>query len=206
MKLGLLETNGLSLDILSVLSYKSKLGKSLKNNLNAFDEELLLQDAFDAVSWFDENEALGEVALDYRIKSRESIASKYQRYYPDRPVLKVFNDLLGFRTLCADYGEALGLSEPKVMVVDMSHGKAHDDGYRGVHIYYKEDNFHYPIELQFNTFLDRQLNDWLHDYVYKKDYPASVGAQLRWMYERGQITSLEAFKEALNHVLSDCKR
>ena len=31
--MGLLETNGLSLEILSNLSYKSQLGKSLKNNL-----------------------------------------------------------------------------------------------------------------------------------------------------------------------------
>jgi len=88
----------------------------------------------------------------------------------------------------------------------MSLGKAHDDGYRGVHLYYKEDNFHYPIEIQFNTFLDRQLNDWLHDYVYKKAYPASVGGKLRKMYEQGKIINLEAFKEALKSVLSDCEK
>lgn len=35
----------------------------------------------------------------------------------------------------------------------MSHGKANDDGYRGVHVYYQLDNFHYPIEIQYNTYL-----------------------------------------------------
>lgn len=204
--MGLLETNGLSLEILSNLSYKSQLEKSLKNNLNAFEKERLLQDALTATEWFDENELLAEVALDYRVKSEESIRSKYERYYPDRPVLKVFNDLLGFRSLCGSYEEALNLDVPRITVVDMSLGKAHDDGYRGVHLYYKEDNFHYPIEIQFNTFLDRQLNDWLHDYVYKKAYPASVGGKLRKMYEQGKIINLEAFKEALKSVLSDCEK
>ena len=74
--MGLLETNGLSVEILAGLSYKSQLGKSLKNNLNAFEKEPLLQDALAATEWFDANELLGEVALDYRVKSEESIRSK----------------------------------------------------------------------------------------------------------------------------------
>lgn len=204
--MGLLETNGLSLEVLSDLSYKSQLGRSLKNNLNMFERETLIQDALAATEWFDENQVLAEVALDYRVKSEESIRSKYERYYPDRPALKVFNDLLGFRTFCGTYEEVLLLRQPHIGVVDMSHGKAQDDGYRGVHLYYKEDNFHYPIEIQFNTFLDRQLNDWLHDYVYKKGYPACVGGALRRMYEQGRIIDLEAFKGALEYVLSDCKK
>ncbi len=204
--MGFLETNGLSWGILEGLSYRSGLGKSLKNNLNAFEKKLLLKDAFAAAEWFDANQLLSEVALDYRVKSEESICTKYERYYPDRPVQKVFNDLLGFRTLCASYQEVLQLAMPQLTVVDMSRGKARDDGYRGVHLYYKMDNFHYPIELQINTFLDRQLNDWLHDYVYKKNYPASVGCALRTYYEHGAFTELGGFKEALNDVLSDCKR
>lgn len=72
-----------------------------------------------------------------------------------------------------------------------------------LHLYYRKDNFHYPIEIQINTFLDRQLNDWLHDYVYKKAHPAEVGEKMRQLYEQGQITNLEAFKEALEDVLSD---
>lgn len=204
--MGLLETNGLSIEILSRLSYKSALGKSLRNNLNAFEKEELIQDALAATDWFDANAILEDVALDYRVKSEESIRSKYDRYYPDRPVMKVFNDLLGFRTLCTSYDEVLSLEISQIKVVDMSCGKARDDGYRGVHIYYKEDNFHYPIEIQFNTFLDRQLNDWLHDYVYKKSYPATVGQELRRMYEQGQFMNLNAFEEALKYVLSGCER
>ena len=40
----------------------------------------------------------------------------------------------------------------------MSNGKAVDDGYRGVHVYYQKSGKHYPIEIQFNTLFDRQLN------------------------------------------------
>ena len=152
------------------------------------------------------NPLLGEVAIDYRIKSEESIRTKYERYYPDRPVLKVFNDILGFRSCCDDYTEVLSLFSPRLKVVDMSRGKARDDGYRGVHLYYHADNFHYPIELQFNTLYDRQLNNWLHDYLYKKDYPSSIGCILRERYEHGEFFNLETFEEVLHDVLSGCQK
>lgn len=87
----------------------------------------------------------------------------------------------------------------------MSRGKAVDDGYRGVHLYYQPDNFHYPIELQFNTLYDRQLNNWLHDYLYKKNYPASVGRTLRSRYEHGDFYNVQTFEEVLNDVLSRCE-
>ena len=135
--MGLLEVNGLSLPLLAELSYPSQLGRSLKNNLGSFDKESLLLDALSAAEWLDMNPLLGEVAIDYRIKSEESIRTKYERYYPDRPVLKVFNDILGFRSCCDDYTEVLSLVSPQLKVVDMSRGKARDDGYRGVHLYYR---------------------------------------------------------------------
>ncbi len=204
--MGLLEVSGLSLEILEGLSYRSKLGKSLKNNLNAFPKEELLADAISAAEWMDMNEALSEVAIDYRIKSEESIRSKYERYYPDRPVMKTFNDILGFRSCCDDYREVLALSLPQFKVVDMSQGKARDDGYRGVHLYYQPDNFHYPIELQFNTLYDRQLNNWLHDYLYKKAYPGTIGQLMRQEYEHGNIRDAVSFEEVLKDVLSGCEK
>ncbi len=204
--MGFLETNGLSLEILEGLSYRSNLGKSLKNNLNAFPRDELLTDAITAAEWMDMNELLAEVAVDYRIKSEESIRSKYERYYPDRPVMKTFNDILGFRSCCDDYREVLAVSLPQFKVVDMSHGKARDDGYRGVHLYYQPDNFHYPIELQFNTLYDRQLNNWLHDYLYKKAYPNRVGWIMRQEYEHGNIQDANSFEEVLKYVLSGCEK
>jgi putative GTP pyrophosphokinase len=94
---------------------------------------------------------------------------KYDRYYPDHQTGKVLNDMLGFRTLCDNYEEVIKLDESEyIRVADMSAGKVHDDGYRGVHVYFQLDYFHYPIEIQYNTYYDRQLNNWLHKYFYKK--------------------------------------
>lgn len=91
-------------------------------------------------------------------------------------------------------------------IADMSSGKAGDDGYRGVHVYYQKSGKHYPIEIQFNTLFDRQLNNWLHDYLYKKNYPIETGKIMREKYESGLIRNEQEFMEVLNNVLSDSKR
>ncbi len=79
----ILELNGLSVEILKELSYESNLGMSIKKNLHYFDRDILLKELFDMAEWYDEQILLEDVALDYRIKSMESITSKYDRYYPD---------------------------------------------------------------------------------------------------------------------------
>ena len=38
------------------------------------------------------------------------------------------------------------------IAVKTRHGKANDDGYRGVHLYFQLDHKHYPIEIQMNTY------------------------------------------------------
>lgn len=93
----LLKMNGLSLEILDFLSYESQLGISLKKNLHHFDKDLLIQELIAMTEWLDEQEILADIALDYRIKSIDSILNKYDRYYPDHQTRKVFNDILGFR-------------------------------------------------------------------------------------------------------------
>ena len=41
-------------------------------------------------------------------------------------------------------------------------------------------NLHYfNREIQYNTFYDRQLNNWLHKYVYKRNCENHVGSLLR---------------------------
>ena len=202
----ILELNGLSVDILKSLSYKTQLGISLKKNLHFFDKEQLINELLNMIDWLDQQTILDDIALDYRIKSEESIRAKYNMYYPDHQARKVFNDILGFRAFCDDYSDVLNISHERFRVADMSDGKAKDDGYRGVHVYFQLDNEHYPIEIQFNTLYDRQLNNWLHEYLYKKDYPLSVGKSLRAEYEKGNIHSAGEFEEVLRYVLSHSKR
>lgn len=87
----------------------------------------------------------------------------------------------------------------------MSSGKAEDDGYRGIHVYFQLGSYYYPIEIQYNTYFDRQFNNWLHKYFYKKNYDISIGCNLRQLYECGKIQTEKGFKEALEHVLSSSK-
>jgi len=201
----ILQRDGLTIDILEKMSYKSELGINLKKNLHYFDKEKLLEEIIKVNAWYVEFAELYNLALDYRIKSVQSAMLKYERYYPDHQARKVFDDLLGFRSLCDNYEDVLVLKNiSELRVADMSNGKANDDGYRGIHVYYQKDGMHYPIEIQYNTYYDRQFNNWLHKFVYKRNYKSNVGLQLRKMYENARIQTEIDFKEALEHVLSDC--
>ena len=202
----ILKLNGLSIEILERLSYESDLGISLKKNLHYFDKARLIKELSEMAEWYDEQTILEEVALDYRVKSIESILSKYHRYYPNTQTRKVFNDILGFRAFCDSYDSILDLNKGTFRIADMSKGKAKDDGYRGVHVYFQKNSRCYPIEIQFNTLYDRQLNNWLHDYLYKKDYPNELGKSIRKLYEDGEIRNENEFREALKNVLFNSEK
>ncbi len=200
----ILKKDGLTIELLTELSYRSQLGLRLKKNLHYFDKEALFVELEKMNGWYDSCVFLHELTMDYRIKSIQSARLKYERYYPDHQTGKVFNDMLGFRTFCDNYEEVLELDNCEyVRIADMSKGKAQDDGYRGIHVYFQLDSFHYPIEIQYNTYYDRQLNNWLHKYLYKKSTNNDIGKRLRQYYESAKIRSEKEFKEVLGSVLSD---
>lgn len=64
----LLQRDGLTIELLSRLSYKSELGINLKRNLHYFDKGSLFDELIKINSWYDECEELYDLALDYRIK------------------------------------------------------------------------------------------------------------------------------------------
>lgn len=197
---------GLTEENLVVLSYKTGLEKSLVNSLRHFDKKNIMGDIQKMIRFYSELELLDDLAIDYRIKSIDSCLRKYDKFYPDMRVEKTFNDILGFRLLCDNYDDILKNKKiENIRIVDMSCGKASDDGYRGVHLYYQIDHRHYPIEIQVNTYYDRQINNWLHKYLYKKNYNNGIGLQLRRQYENGKILNEKMFKEELEHVLSGSK-
>ena len=196
-----LQLYGLSIEILEELSFESKLGISLKNNLHYFDKTIIMNELQEYCDWLDDKEILSELSIDYRVKSLESIMNKYDRYFPDHQLRKVFNDVLGFRALSDSYYDFLTIKDDRFRIADMSAGKAIDDGYRGVHLYFQKNPRCYPIEIQLNTYYDRQLNDWLHEYVYKREYPSSVGCKIRSRYEIGEIRNIDEFKEALKQCV-----
>lgn len=202
----ILDKVGLSIDILDSLSYKTNLSVSMKRTLRHFEKEDVLEDIRNARQWYNKQEILYKLPIDLRIKSIGSASIKFDRY-PNSTFSRVFNDILGFRSICSNYEEVLSLeAEDKIRVVDMSKGKTHDDGYRGVHVYYQKDNTHYPIEIQFNTYYDRQFNDWMHDKFYKRGYDDKIGIILRNLYEDGKIKSSKEFEEVLANVLPNCEK
>lgn len=202
----ILDKVGLSIEILDSLSYKTGLSVSMKRTLRHFDKNEVLNDIRNARQWYNMQDILYRLPVDLRIKSIGSAAMKFDRY-PTAIFSRVFNDILGFRSICSNYEEVLSLkTEEKIRIVDMSKGKNNDDGYRGVHVYYQKDNFHYPIEIQFNTYYDRQFNDWMHDKFYKRGYDNQIGIILRKLYEGGKIKSVKEFEEVLANVLFNCKK
>lgn len=145
----ILKKDGLSLEKLKGLSYHSNLGIRLKKNLHYFDKDLLFKELDEVNAWYDCCDGLQDIVTDYRIKSIQSARLKFERYYLDHQMGKVFNDMLGFCALCDNYEDVLRLSEcENIRVADMSMGKAYDDGYRGIHVYYQLSSYHYPIEIQ----------------------------------------------------------
>lgn len=80
-----------------------------------------------------------------------------------------------------------------IRVADLSHGKLKDDGYRGVHVY-------------FNTYFDRQFNNWLHKYVYRRGHDNRIGCMLRQAYENAKVRNEIEFRERFNDVLSDSEK
>lgn len=202
----ILEKVGLSIKILDSLSYKTNLTVSMKRTLRHFNKQDVLQDIRNAREWYNTQAIIYKLPIDLRIKSIGSAELKFNRY-PDSTFSRVFNDILGFRSICSNYEEVISLeTEEKIRIVDMSKGKKNDDGYRGVHLYYQKDNFHYPIEIQFNTYYDRQFNDWMHNLFYKRGYDDAIGRYLRKSYEDGKIKNIEEFKEVLANVLSNSEK
>ena len=48
------------------------------------------------------------------------------------------------------------------------------------------------------------MEAWLHDYLYKKEYPNEIGKIIREKYENGGIQNESNFEEVLKNVLSYC--
>lgn len=183
---------------LNNLSYKTQLGKSLKNTLRKFNKEDLFDELNNIIVYFTDSLTEDTLPYDNRIKSLQSCALKYDKYFPSAEVEKVFNDLLGIRIIVEDYSIVDNLTIPdNVRFVDLRNGKSNDDGYRAIHMYFQKDHDHYPIEVQFMTPADRQFNEWLHIYFYKYVADNSIGQHLRKLYEEGVIQNEKQFRKEL---------
>ncbi|MED1489178.1 MULTISPECIES: hypothetical protein [Bacillus] len=119
------------------------------------------------------------VDFTYRYKDAPSIKLKFERLNMEKKLFKVANDILGMRfVLKTDIETLKKIVEEFVShcpfndacsIVDQTEGKKHDDGYTGIHVNIKPNNFVFPIEIQFWTRAQALLNEYLHANIYKID-------------------------------------
>lgn len=178
---------------LSSISYRTSLNISLKKSLSKISEEQLLIDIENAINYL--SEKCFSINYINRIKSLQSCILKYKKnIVKGNSIMSTFNDLLGIRIIVDEYPKHY----PKyVRVVDMTNGKKYDDGYRGVHLYYQKDNYHYPIEIQINTKKDRLFADLTHKYLYKRA-SVELSLSLRDKFDKGLINNEKEFLKELD--------
>ena len=190
----------ISKEILDELSYCSSLGQSLKQiSLSKTPIETIIQD----IGKYRANYVdvlIQENLIGSRFKSDDSIYRKYEKTIKNKGGFKqCFNDVLGFRLHLEEYPTEF----PEYFrVVDLRKGKATDDGYRAIHLYYQRDNRAYPIEIQLWCGKDFQYNVWSHKYIYKYD-SAEFGKRMYQLYCENQIKTEEEFLEKLEKVRSE---
>ena len=181
-------------EILDAISYKSTLGKSLKQiSLRETPLDVILNDISRyRTSYVDA--LVQENLIGSRFKSDDSIMRKYEKTITTGGGFKqCFNDVLGFRLQFEHYPKKF---PDYFRVVDLRKGKKIDDGYRAIHLYYQRDNLAYPIEIQLWCGEDYMFNIWSHRYVYKyKD--AKIGKRLYEEYLKKIICNEQDFLERL---------
>lgn len=183
-------------ETLDILSYKSTLGRSLKQiSLRNTPLQRILEyiERYRA-SYIDV--LVQENLIGSRFKSDDSIIRKYEKTIRTGGGFKqCFNDILGFRLRFEQYPEDY---PDYFRVVDLRKGKKIDDGYRAIHLYYQRDNLAYPIEIQLWCGKDYLFNIWSHRYVYKYKN-AEIGKILYKEYDDKIISSEKDFLERLNY-------
>ena len=187
----------ISKEILDMLSYRSSLGKSLKQiSLRETPLERILDDiAKYRSSYIDV--LVQENLIGSRFKSEDSILRKYEKTLRTGGGFKqCFNDVLGFRLRFGEYPDTF---PDYFRVVDLRQGKKIDDGYRAIHLYYQRDNLAYPIEVQLWCGKDYLFNLWSHRHVYKYQAP-EVGQMLYREYSGGLIQTEQDFLSRLRNL------
>ena len=187
-------------DISGLLSYRSTLGKSLKQiSLSATLISVILNDIAKYRAGYIDT-LVQENLIGSRFKSEDSIMRKYEKTIANHGGLKqCFNDVLGFRLRFDEYPS----SYPDYFrVVDLRNGKQVDDGYRAIHLYYQRDSLAYPIEVQLWCGKDYYFNLWSHQYVYKYKSP-EIGQKLYQEYTAGVIKTEQKFLMRLQELEVD---
>lgn len=116
-----------------------------------------------------------DIEYTYRFKTKSSLKAKWEKNLQfGKKFYKACNDLLGIRFIM-NCSERELLEKIKIFYDDKNckiidfyeKNKTKDDGYRGVHIYFRFNRNSFPIEFQFWTRKDALLHFYTHEVIYK---------------------------------------
>lgn len=126
------------------------------------------------LNYLNENTSVN-VSITYRLKTEVSFKMKWEKNLSfGRKFYKACNDMLGVRFIinCSEDEliEKLKMfSEDKeCLVINFyEREKTKDDGYRGIHVYFRYNRNCFPVEFQFWTRKDAVLHFYTHEVIYK---------------------------------------
>lgn len=114
-----------------------------------------------------------------RVKTEDSIRNKIFMKAHDKngkfPINKCLNDLLGLRIIDQNYKNNISMLENEIFRFKNQGFSINNiyrdtvEGYKGYHIYFKDSNQSFPIELQIWDSVDKEKNRELH-VPYKQNY------------------------------------
>ncbi|MDN5343888.1 MULTISPECIES: hypothetical protein [Oceanotoga] len=164
--------------------------KEIFDNMLSFYEIINDYDINSIIEDFDSD----EMNLSYRLKSLESFKIKWNKNIgKSKQLREVSNDSLAFRFIVDIEKERVLEIIEKVYkynkgfeVVDFyKDHKSKDDGYRGIHLYFRLNPKTFPIEIQFWNRKDAILNYYTHEIIYKsynkEDYDEYSYKLRKWL-------------------------
>lgn len=198
--LNFLLSHGVTVQNLNCLLCNSFHGLDLNKQIREYEESVFWSDLLEARRETIRKLQRTVLRAEHRVKAKDSILGKLKRKSQDFRINRIFNDILSIRILVDSYPSFRSIPDCFRMV-DYVNDLKRKSGYRGIHIYYRENNNQYPIEIQINSFRDRLFNDWMHIETYKKGIPNHVQEKLRGGYEAGRIKNIEDFRKGLYELL-----
>ncbi|WP_160686269.1 hypothetical protein [Clostridium sp. C2-6-12] len=168
---------------------------SMKKTIKNFDADDIYDEILNFIIEKDDDiialsEHLREIENDninvsLRIKSEQSFNQKWKKNLEKSKQLReVCNDIIGIRIIADMDREDIAQNAGKIInsnnnykidIVNMyEKSKSIDDGYRGIHIYFRDNPKCFPIEIQIWNQQDALLNFYTHDIIYKKSNDVSL--------------------------------
>ncbi|MGY5267805.1 hypothetical protein [Paraclostridium bifermentans] len=213
--------------ILNINDYDLNLG-SLNKKIEKIEQELGFKRVYSKVLEYVGREEIDKELIDLinqlnidvacRIKTEESIRKKWDKNLgAKRDLNKVFNDLIGVRIVTdIDIEEVIDQVDQikedtgkNIKIIDFNKKhKSVDDGYRGIHVYIKNNPKCFQSEIQIWTKIDAVLNFYTHQNIYKLNLQTQYPLELRlWMDNIPKSRNVDIkFEDYLYNMIIECDK